>query len=327
MRRIALLIGIVISLAAGALIPAAAQDDLSEEEQAMLEEVRTACTNWLALESYGAAFEQNVQQDIDMVYQGQSIKLLQTVEATGDMQTEMLAAEGVFNQSLSMVQTITQDMQGGGLNNQQTIGPITTEVIIVDGRSYMRMEAAGEIGAYFPVGWQDITEDASVFGMQEFDMNQLFQLSAATMNQEYFDTVLESTMTIEMLGEETLEGVPVKRYQLVLDISSALEAVGGAASLEQAFSQNLGIDVALMLDQIYDPERTSYAFEVAVGVEDQMVHEFVTRMLTDLDMGPELFTDSTLAGATVAMIQDVVMTLHVYEFNEPVTIEAPELGQ
>jgi hypothetical protein len=327
MRRLWIGIGLVVMLVGAMWMPVAAQGDFTPEEQAALDDVRAAFENWLALETYSATLDQTVTQDIAIDIMGQAMTLVQTIEAKGETQVEAVPGSAVPNQMMALTETITQDMKSMGESQVQEIGPVEVGVITVDDHIYMRMTMPDEMSGFLPVGWQDVTGDASAFGMQSFDMQQMFQLSASTLNSDYLDTVLSSTLAVELLGEDTLDGVPVNRYRLALDVSSAVEALGGLGNMEQAFGDGLGIDMEAMLEQIYDPENSSFAFELAIGVDDQMVYEYTVHMVTDIVLTEDMITDMALAGSEMTINQDLVSTLLVYGFNEPVTIEAPELGE
>jgi hypothetical protein len=240
-----------------------------------------------------------------------------------------MSEEGMVpDQQMSATQTIVQEMTGMGAPQTTELGPMLIEVIALDGRFYLRYDVSGELAGLFPEGWYDVTEDASVFGMEgAFNIQQAFQLSAASFTESYFDAMENGIQEVEVLGEDTIDGVAVQRYRLVLNVEAAIEALGGIEGMSAMFGSDLGVDVDAMLEQIYDPENTDFMLEVAIGVEDGLIYEYSTEMVLDIVLGAGTFTDPMLAESEMTLKQTATSTLTVYDFDEPVEIVAPELSE
>jgi hypothetical protein len=81
-----------------------------------------------------------------------------------------------------------------------------------------------------------------------------------------------------------------------------------------------------LLDQMYDPANSSFVLKLAIGVEDQMIHEVTTRMIMNLVLTSDML-DASLGVDEMTIVQDLISIIVLFDFDEPVMIEAPTLGE
>ncbi len=107
----------------------------------------------------------------------------------------------------------------------------------------------------------------------------------------------------------------------------ALQSIG-ADNIQQMFNaSSVPFDISKLVDLMYNDPDTTYVVEVAVGVEDQALYEFVYNIFIDVAFGSELITDPSLQGAEIELVQTVNQTFRPYALDKPVTIEAPVLSE
>ncbi|MBN1201763.1 MAG: hypothetical protein JXJ20_07910 [Anaerolineae bacterium] len=325
MKQRCLIVGIVlVALCGAALAPVAAQDGLSVEEQAALDEVRATFEDFLALDTYSADLEQVITQNISASFEGEDVALEQVVTGEGEIQID-LTGEGEYdNLYMTLEQTIEQMLVGAGQEEAATIGPIMIEMIIVADRVYVQMSGE-ELAGMVPEGWVDVTEDASAYpGMEAFNFEQMLAMGSG-LEADQLDALLSSVTGVELLGEDMLGDVAVNRYRLTMDPAQVLEKLG-VEELSAMFESNaLPFDVTALVEMIYTDEDTEYAFEVAIGVDDGVLYEHVQSMSTDIVLDSTVFTDPSLAGMEMIMAQETMQHFLFHSFNEPVTVTAPEV--
>jgi hypothetical protein len=313
-------------LAAVVLTPAAAQDgEFTETEQAALDETRIALEHFVNLNTYSANITQQTMQDIGMTYLGQNVRLEQAVDAQGTLQVEKVAGGGLDNQRLSLTETVSQHIIGGGGQDSE-VGPIQLELIVLDDRIYMRLKIESDVSGMLPPGWVDVTDGAEMFpGMNMFDIRQVMQFGVIESN--FVTALFEAVIAIDIQEPTEVDGRTVNHYCLELDPVLALESLG-VADLESMFDSNaLPFDVAKLIDLIYTDDDTTFMIDFGVGADDQMLYDMTQFITMDLTIGPDLITDPTLKDAEMTMLQTSTQSYQFYGFDEPVTISAPELAK
>jgi hypothetical protein len=320
-------VGLVVIIAAAVLLtPAAAQDgELSEAEQAALDDVRAALENFINVTTYSADISQQTKQDIGMRFQGETVRLEQEVDAQGTIQLEKVTDGELDNQHLSLTEHISQQLSGAGADQDSELGPVLLDLIIVDDRIYMRLKMESDTSGLLPEGWVDVTDGAEAFpGMGLFDIQQMLKISG-NIGPEYVTGLLEAVVGIEIQEPSEVEGQTINHYRL--DLNPAL-AFGTIADVESMFnSSELPFDVAGLVDLMYTDEDTALFIDLGVGADDQKLVELTQVITIDITIGPELITDPSLKEAEMTMLQTSNQTYRFYGFDEPVTINAPDLAE
>ncbi len=147
MRRPALLLFVMVFTL---VAPVHAQDGLSAEEQTALDEIRAALDQFMSAETYTLAVEQKMDQNLIMAYLGQNLTLDQSIGSAGTLEFARIPENEYADRHLILTQTIESDLQGAGNNQQQTIGPIQTQMVVVDDRIYIKMDVPAELQAAIP---------------------------------------------------------------------------------------------------------------------------------------------------------------------------------
>ncbi|MBN1967259.1 MAG: hypothetical protein JW910_21580 [Anaerolineae bacterium] len=327
-RKLWVFSAVVLALAIGVFVPAAAQGDFTPEQQAALDDVRAAFLNFVGLNSYTADVIQDTDQDMTISMMGQSLRMVQTISADGTVLLARVEGAEYPNQSTTLNQTISQELTGMGQEQTTDLGPMVFDMIIADDRVYMQVGLPPEMAGYAPEGWQDVTDGAEIFpGMGAYDINQMLDLGGSALEAEFVNTLLDAATDIEVLPEGAAFDVPTTRYRLTLDTRQAFESLGLADLSAMFNAEEMPFDIPAMIELIYTDEDTRYVLELVVGVDDQMLYEYTQIMHLDILIGADMMTDPTLAGAEMTLAQQVTTTLRPVGFDEPVTITAPELAQ
>jgi hypothetical protein len=325
MRRSTVVILLLI-MALAWIAPVYAQEGFSPEEQTALDEVRAALETLTGANTYTADTTQKVTQVIGIEYSGQSLTMDQIMTMTGSLQFENKPDNQYDNQQVQMTQTI-QSTSSGVQNLDQTIGPVETQIIVADDHIYLRVEPPEDLQAYYPRGWQDVTEGADAFpGMGTVNIDSVVQMSNIT-GPGYTEGVLSAVQMVVILEPETIGERTANHYRLGLDPRQAMETVG-AANMEQMFNADQSpFDVPKFIELIFNDEDTRYDVDLLIFADDQSLYSLSVHMTTDLDIPPGLLTDPSLSGADMSFKQDVVQIVQISGIDVPVSIQAPELGQ
>jgi hypothetical protein len=325
MRRSTVIILLLI-MALAWVAPVVAQEGFSPEEQTALDEVRAALESLTGANTYTADITQKTVQVISIDYSGQSLLMDQTMTTTGSLQYESMHDNQYDNQQVQMTQTVQSTMTGAQ-NADQTIGPIDTQIIVVDDHIYLRVEPPEDLQAYYPRGWQDVTGGADAFpGMGMFNIDSIVSLGNIT-GPEYAEGVISAVRTVVVLEPETVGARTANHYRLGLDPRQALETVG-AANVEQMFNADQSpFDVPKFIELLFNDEDTRYNVDVLIFADDQTLYSVSAHMTIDLTIPPGLLTDPSLSGADMSFKQDVVQIVQISGTDVPVSIQAPELGQ
>jgi hypothetical protein len=325
MRRVTVIILLSIMALAWST-PAYAQEGFSPVEQAALDEAQATLEAFTGANTYTADVSQKVVQTIQIAYAGQSILMDQTMASTGSLQFENMPDNQYDNQQVAMTQTI-QSTMSGAQNADQTIGPIETQIIVVDDHIYLRIEGSPDIQTYYPHGWQDVTEGADAFpGMSMVNIDSMVNLGNIA-GPDYTADLLKAVQTVVILEPKVIGERVANHYRLGLDPRQALETVG-AANLEQLFNADQSpFDVAGFIDLLFKDPDTRYDVDFLIFADDQSLHSIAVHMTTDVDIPSSLMTEPSLRGTDMSFKQDVVQIVEISGFEIPVDIQAPEIGQ
>ena len=325
MRRSTVIILLLI-MALAWTAPVYAQDGFSPEEQTALDEVSAALEALTNANTYTADVTQKVTQVISLEYSGQSLQMDQTMSSTGSLQFESKPDNQYDNQQAQMTQTV-HSTTSGAQNDDRIIGPIDTQIIVTDDHIYLKVEPPEDLQAYYPVGWQDVTEGADAFpgmGMVNIDSMVSMDNIAGT---EFTTNVLSAVRTVVVLEPETVGERTANHYRLGLDPQQALETVGAANMQQLLNADESPFDVPSFIDLLFNDDDTRYDVDFLIFADDQTLYSLSVHMMIDLAIPPGILIDQSLSDADMAFKQDVVQITQISGIDVPVSIQAPELDQ
>jgi hypothetical protein len=316
---------VLLALLLITITPARAQDGFGPEEQAALDEIRAALGQFVVASTYTADIEQKMDQDMVMTYQGRDVVIKQTVASLGTLEFEDTPDQEYDNRHLFLTQTVSTDIQGLGSDQEQVVGPIQTQMVVIDGQIFIKMDVPPELQAAVPSGWYDVTEGADAFpGMEVFDMQGMLKLGNV-FGPTYLDDLIGAVLTVEILEPAAVDGRTVNTYRLTLDPPLALQGIG-AANLEGMFNaEQSPFDIAGFIELLFTDEDTHYTVDFSIFADDRTLHNYTERMSIDVLIPSSLITDPSLQGAEMTLVQDYMQIMQPHDYGVPVSIQAPEL--
>jgi hypothetical protein len=298
-----------------------AQGGWTPDEQAALDEVQAALEDFQMVTTYSSSMTLMQSQTIGVAYQGQSLTIEQTIDGTGTLLLER-AEDGALNQSISIEETVSAQQTPG---QSTTVGPMTVNMIGVDGRIYLQVEGPPEVMAIFPSGWQDVTEGSDVPGMNMFNMEAMFGQESWFI--QYPEALITAATAIEILTPETVAGQKINHYRLTVDAATFLNESGGTEAYRTMFaSEQMPFDLDALIERLFTDEDTTLWVDVSVGADDGLLYGYAGDFSADISAG-DLITDATLSGAELDMQQTTNTSVTVYDHNKPVDIQAPVIEE
>jgi hypothetical protein len=306
-KKQGLLILLVAAICALLVSPAFAQTADAE----LIDYVQGAFDQFFELDTYSSAGTQNIVQHISVDTQGQTVVVDQTIDQNlgGQVQND----GGETSMSMQIDQNIAQVISGQNQEITQTL-----EIILTDGDLFMRFSnvSPATMAGMFPKDWVNLVENPNAFP------------GASAINAEQYANVFSSqfkypltTETVERIKElpgETLDGVDTRVIKLVFN-GPALFTSGEMDQYLSAFNtEQMGID----MDQLRENMGENAALELTlwIGADDNMIYRQDVAMTLAGDMG------AIVTGIdSMSLEQQVTGTITFGDFNEPVTIEAPDV--
>jgi hypothetical protein len=320
-------VALAFALIAGP-ISARAQDDPTPGTQAALDTVRTALDGFAQATSYTGQLRQTVEQVIAISYLDQSVVLTQTIKMEGTTTVQQAPQQTYAARQIDFVQSISQTLTGGGLDETTEIGPVAYHVRVVDDRFYLRVEADDPaIAAQFPAGWRDITGGASAFpGMSMFDIEGVLAIDG-NLSAGFSEGLLDAVTDITQEESAELPDKAATRYRLELDPARTLDLIGLPTMTGMFEEGRVPFDVPALIETLFNDEATRYTVHVTVEPGTNALVEYSDEWTMDVEITPDLITDPSLEGATMTLEQHSVQSFRPTAVNEPVTITAPEIAE
>jgi hypothetical protein len=264
------------------------------------------------LKSYTIESEQTISQQMAMSFGEQSMNIVNDIIQTVDFQ---VAKNGdSYNASGTLEQNTVTDMGAAG----STDTTLTFELVTLDGETYVRASGdAGMLGGVLPEGWTSLSDPSA-------GTNPIFAtLSGENLTRLYNQAlpINETTVVgIEELDGSRLGAAGMRVFQIDYNPSALIES-GMFDSLGSALSGSgsgaaAGIDVEQLLQDMFEDAEITYT--VYVGDDDGLVHQLDSTMAIDATLN--------MQGMSIPLVMSIDSTTVFTNFNEPVTIEAPELG-
>jgi hypothetical protein len=306
-KKQGLFILLVVAICALLVSPAFAQT----ADQELIDYVQGAFDQFFTLESYSSSGTQNVVQHIVAKTQGQTVSVDQTIEQTLDGQVQN--DDGQMSMSMQIDQNIAQDVAGQSQELTQTL-----EIILTGGDLFMRFSdvSPATMAAMFPKDWVNLVDDPDAFpGASAINAGQYADMFSSQFKYPLTDETIER---IKELPGETLDGMDARVIKLVFN-GPALFASGEMDQYLSAFNtQQMGVD----MDQLRESMGEQAALELTlwIGADDNMIYRQDVVMTLAGEMG------AIVAGIeSMSLEQQVSGTITFGGFNEPVTIEAPDV--
>lgn len=172
-----------------------------------------------------------------------------------------------------------------------------------------------EIAATYPQGWVNFTEAQADFPAL-VTLDPLTTLS--TTPDVFFTTYDANTVqALTALSVTTHAGQQMQRYQMQLDAARVLDDITIDALLNQVDLSQLGISRLAVLQSLLDGTRMT--IELWIGADDGRVH----RAMQQLDVRLNIEGQSL----TLNIIQSSLTSVDFSNFNESVSITAPQLAE
>jgi hypothetical protein len=292
MKRIVLVMLAVVVVAA---LPAFAQND------ELTQIVSEAIAGLQELDSYTIHADQTVNMQMDMTMGEQTLSIVNEFIATNDIQVQT-TVDG-YNLAGTLVQETHSNSAGREISYT-----LTFEVVAVDGDTYLRAnDTSGVLSSILPEDWVNVTEDAGDNAMfASFVGDNLDQLTSVI-----FPIDATTVTSIEELDTAEVDGESVRVFAFQLH-PDALISSGMFDSLLESFGTE-------QTEQMYAMfEGAEMMFVAYVGEADGILRQLDTSIT---------ITDAVLPaqGMELPLNMQVEGTTTFSNFNEPVTIEAPEV--
>jgi len=309
-------------------IRARAQDDPTPDTDAALEAVRVVLDDFAQAATYTGQLRQTIDQVISISYLDETVVLTQTIKMEGTTTVQQEPGQAYATRRMDFVQSISQTLTGGGLDETTEIGPVAYQLRIVEDRFYLNVETDDPLVAgQFPAGWHDITDGASAFpGMSMFDIEGVLAIDG-NLSPGFADELTDAVLDITYEASTDPAGEALDRYQLALDPARTLDLIGMPAMTGMFDEESVPFDMPALIERLFSDEATRYTVYVAVDPGTSALVEFVDEWHMDIEIGPDLITDPALEGATMDLVQDSVQVFQPTAVNEPVTITAPEIAE
>lgn len=299
-------------------LTAFAQDDgLSADEQALLEVILAANTQMTTLESYQVVNEQKMTQNLDA--------------EEGPVQEMTITATSQVRPLDNAIYTSQETKMGMSAEGEEEMNiSMQQEIVLVDGEMYLRVDGTGELfetfTALYPypedwVNYRDYLINETGYSPEMIDQ-QFETLTVAnfydTNSQSWQYLNADNVTSIVELPSETLEGKPMRVFQLEID-SQALQNSVVAAQMQDADILNTAFSLAFqnLFSQIFNnlEMETTYNLILWIGVEDNYIYQAQYQMTNTMKFGEET--------ETLALSQTADGSIIYSRFNEPFVIEAP----
>ena len=306
-RVITLFFCLLLGLTSLPLSTAFAQD-FTPEEQKLIAFVAASFENVLNQKSLKATTESVVSQDMNISDGGQNLDILQNI--TQEMNVDILSdGDGGVAASYSVLdQNMSMDMGDLGSFEQ----PLTMEMVLDGTDFYIRYtNVPAESAALFPEGWVTLDEAG---GMEMFNQ-EFFESLTGRRALALYEVNEETVAEIRELDGETVEDVPMRVIEIVWN-ADALLTVAGIDNMFNA--EQLGIPLDDFLNEF--KEKTISSQRVWIGESDGLPYRIdVVMRAEDLSL--------TVQTAQVIMTMDMNSTTTYFDFNVPVDIVIPTLGE
>jgi hypothetical protein len=307
MKRAVLLIAVLALLAAA--LPVFAQTSLTSQQQESVQTVSDAVTAIGELDSYTMYSKQIINQQMEMGVGQQTMNIVNDITQTIDFQV-VKTADG-YNASGALEQSTVTDLGTGGT---ETV--LTFEMVLLDGDTYVRVSGdAGPLAAMFPEGWSNLSDPAAAANPL---LSALNVESMVGLGSQSFLTEDSAVLGIEELDSAEIDGQTMRVFDINYD-TTALAASGVfdamSSSLGSLAGPQGGDPQEMIQDMFEDAEITYTAY---VGADDGLLHQLDNTMAIDATL--------SFQGMTLPLVMTIDSTTVFSDFNEPVEIEAPEVG-
>ncbi len=285
------LIALLIALVALPMFGVQAQgrDDLSEEEQALLDRVITALEGREEYVNFNLTSEETTVLNFNLTILGQSVEFSQN----STISSESLVIKNGDSENIARTMELTYEE----IEPDATISyTIAAEVVFLDDVLYVNAEVVDSESDFGPIeeGWQvfESAEDIPEV-LEELDLGDLFDEEISPL--ERIDIIERSVSSISSEPDE-IDGMPVENITLEFSGDGMTELFSGM--MEEQDEENPFIEV--MLSSASNGEAT---LVVALDENDQLVATAFRLTLSMQDVSLDEFEIEELPAGTVLSLE------------------------
>jgi hypothetical protein len=300
MKRLILLVLAIFVLAAA--FPVFAQDEA-------VQTVSDAVAALQELDSYTTHVEQTIAQNIEMGSGDTAMSITNDIVQTIDLQVAKT------DEGYNAVGTIDQNIASGTAGQSQELA-MTIEIVLLDGVAFLRGSSESPMLAnIIPTEWTEIddsiaTTNPTLAGFSPSALQQFYGINAA------FDA--ETIESITELDSAEIDGQSMRVFEIEYSLDALLES-GMLSGLTGGMGAQAGMsdeDLQALVEDILSGSDATYT--AYIGADDGLLHQLDSVLTVDTTMN--------LQGMSLPLQMTVDSSSTFSGFNEPVEIEAPEVG-
>lgn len=326
------------------VMPTVAQNQLTPDQQASVDVVSSALDGLKMLDTYTIHSEQTISTQMSMAAAGTGAGMSTEISQISDFQVQKTGdgynAAGTFQHTLSM------NMPGAAGNMAGAPGTaFTLKVVTIDGKTYIRFDlgdaasnpAASMMASMFPSGWVEAGAEGGSPLLASFGPEMLKGLYDLSLS---VDTI--SVWSIEESAGEEMDGQAMRVFDISYNPetyfqSGALEALTNSIGSMGDGAGSMGgmpnVPGAPAMPDIPSPdappslEDIAHSLQVSlrvyIGADDGLLHHMESTVTYDLSA---MQASTATPGAVMPMVMSLTGATTFSNFNQPVTIEAPDLS-
>ena len=276
---------------------------IAGQDEDLLTFVNDAYTTLAEQASVRATMFQEMTQEISV--QGVTINVLITQEGNG----AMIYEDGAI---AAMEMSLVQTMESDGLTLGAGDSPTVMDMILIDDAFYMRSDAIASVLGRQADEWINLNESGGVIPI---DADQFTNLMTSNMMQFALDEDMVHSVK-ELSGDDVVDQ-SMRVIVLDFDVQGVLDSPAGAAAFGALDLESLAagvVDFDDLLREMFDGAEMTMT--LWIGAEDKLIYRADSDMMIDADV--------RISGQSMSMVVDMVQSVTYYDFNAPITIEAPD---
>lgn len=283
-----------------AILPAQAQDGLSDDEKALLDFVNTAQTDLQGRTSYHFAGEQTTNQTLTNGVGIRAIIIETEVERSyeGDI---AVVSDTAVNSSVEVSQ---QNLLYINESSDPTTTIMNIEMVTVDGGVYIRFPRVSEELTDYPADWVNLAEAGDLASLKGVDVNSLLELS--TSNAPTYELTEATVLAIEELGVDGDNRVIKVSLDATLVLTDNITTALSGEGVDRVFIQTLL--TGSTLDVLY-----------YVNAEDTTLVRVDTTLNINVELAEGIVTEDALS-----IVQSTTASVVFSDLDATVEIIVPE---
>ena len=324
------------------VLPTVAQNQLTPDQQASVDLVSSAIDGLKMLDTYTVHGEQTISMQIQMAAVGNGTTMTTDISQISDFQLQK--TDDGYNAAGTLQNNTSMNMAGGVGGTPGRA--FTIEFITLDGKSYIRFDmgdttnnpAASAMASIFPDGWVEAGADSTNPLLASYGPDMLKGIYNLNVS---VDTA--SVWSIEESAGENMDGQAMRVFDITYNpetyfqssafaaMANSIGSAGGGAGAGAMGSMPNVPGMPAMPDvpnadaqpSLEDIARSlQVALRVYVGADDGLLHQVESTVTYDMSA----MQASATSGDSLPMIMSLTGATTFSNFNQPVTIEAPDLS-